>query len=190
MSRDLTAAARTATQQEVVRPVAFVEMDFSGGFVRANSTPYTLSFDADNDTVDEDFLGVGNLGNISEVSEGADTRARSITLTLSGIDPALISVTLNEHYQGRSCKVWTGLLDDNHKLIADPILVFWGRMDTMDVDIGETATITVAVESRLADWDRPRSARLTNEEQQARYPGDRGLEFVQQVADQEIRWGV
>lgn len=190
MSRDLTSAANTAVQAEVVRPVVFVELDFSSGFVRANSSPYTLSFDADADMVDEDFLGVGGLGGISPISEGADTKARNISLTLSGVDPALIATTLTEYYQGRPCKVWNGFLDSGHKLIADPILVFWGRMDTMDVDMGETATITVTAESRLADWDRPRSARLTNEEQQARYPGDRGLEFVQQVADQEIRWGV
>ena len=45
MSRDLTAAAQSASQAGVVRPVMLVELDFPSGFVRVNSTDRTITLD-------------------------------------------------------------------------------------------------------------------------------------------------
>ncbi len=183
MSRTLTAAAKAASQDEVVRPVSLVELDFSSGFVRANSAPIDIV------AFSNTFLGVGNLGAITSSGEGADLQARGISLQLSGIPTALVSIALGEHYQGRSCKVWMGLLDSSHVLIADPVLMFDGRMDTMDINMGETAVINVTAESRLSDWERPRIRRYTNEDQQNQYPNDKGFEFVPQMADKQLIWG-
>jgi len=183
MSRTLTSAANTAAQAAVVWPVTLVELDFASGFVRANSAPITIAFSGN------DFLGVGNLGSVDAVKEGADLTARGINLQLSGIPSGLVSTALGEDYQGRSCKVWLGLLDSDHVLIADPVLIFDGRMDTMDIQMGDTAAINVSAESRLADWDRPRVRRYTNEDQQQAFPLDKGLEFVPQMVSKQIIWG-
>jgi len=183
MSRTLTSAANTAAQAEVVRPVSLVELFFASGYVRASSAPMDIV------AFSNTFLGVGNLGSISSSGEGADLQARGISLQLSGIPSALVSTALDEDYQGRSCKVWMGLLDANHVLIADPVLMFDGRMDTMDIKMGETAIINVTAESRLADWDRPRIRRYTNEDQQTQFPADKGFEFVPQMVDKQLIWG-
>ena len=74
-------------------------------------------------------------------------------------------------------------------IVADPVLVFHGRMDVMNIEIGNTATITVTAESRLADWNRARTSRYTDEEQQRLYPGDKGLQYVAQTAEMELVWG-
>lgn len=183
MSRDLTAGAITASQAEVVRPVNMVELDFSGGFVRANSTPMTISYDGN------DYLGVGNLGSIAIVEEGTDLKARGIRLGLTGIPPAMVSLTMNEYYQGRSCKIYLGLLDSDHVLIADPVLLGEFRMDTMDIALGDTASITVTAESVLADWDRARARRYTHEDQLTEYPTDKGFQFISKVTNKDIVWG-
>jgi len=62
-------------------------------------------------------------------------------------------------------------------------------MDTMDVELGTTASITVAAESRLADWDRPRVRRYNAADQNISYPSDKGFEFVPQMVEKSIRWG-
>ena len=46
------------------------------------------------------------------------------------------------------------------------------------------------IENRLIDWERPRISRFTNEEQQNLFSGDKGLEFVDSVAEKELFWGV
>ncbi|MCH8035958.1 MAG: VWA domain-containing protein [Proteobacteria bacterium] len=60
----------------------------------------------------------------------------------------------------------------------------------LDLAPGETATVTVTVESRLIAWERAKIRRYTNEDQQQRFSGDKFLEFVNQTMDKEILWGV
>lgn len=174
------------SKASVAVAVNFVALDFVSGAVRMNSSPYPLVFNGDT------FYGIGDLGAISIIQEGSDLQARGIELTLSGIPPGLIAIALNEDYQGRDCDVWLGFLASSHEhssLIADPIQLGPWVMDTMDIEIGKTARITVRAESRLIRWDKPHSARYTNEEQQERFPGDLGLEFVAQMAERELIWG-
>ena len=45
------------------------------------------------------------------------------------------------------------------------------------------------VESRLADWERPRVSRYTDADQQQRFPGDLGCRFAPQMVEKELVWG-
>ena len=91
--------------------------------------------------------------------------------------------------QGRAGRVWLGMLDASHVPVGDPLQVFQGRMDVSEIEYGETISITIALESRLVDWERPRIRRFTDQDQKRAYPGDRGLEYVQAVSDMELVWG-
>lgn len=137
----------------------------------------------------EEWIGLGNLGSIEAVQEGASLQMYGCGLTLTGIPPEYISLALDEDYQGRACTIWLAPLSTDYQILADPAIVFRGRMDTMDIELGETATITVTAESRLADWERPRVRRYNDEDQQSVHPGDRGMEFVQQMVSRELIWG-
>ncbi len=187
-SRPITSAMLAASQGAVARPFAAVEMDFSSGFVRVNSTPYTLTLDVAGTSPAETFSGVGQLGSISALNEASELRNVSVQYSLRGIPSDLISAALGEDYQGRSCKLWFGLLDDDQQVVATPVLVRDDLMDTMDVELGKTATVTLTAQSRLARWESPSGGRYTNEEQQSRHTGDLGLEFIAQMIEKQIVW--
>lgn len=183
MARTLTPAVESAMAAGHVPMVVFVEIDFPSQFLRLNNSAVSLDWNG------YTWLGVGRLGSIDAVDEGSDLQARGISLRMSGIDPASISLALGTQYQGRAVRLWVAALDAGHAVIADPVLVFWGRLDTMDIVMGDTATITLSAESRLADWDRPRVRRYNHEDQQIDHPGDLGFEFVPQMVTKELRWG-
>jgi hypothetical protein len=187
MTRSLTAGVQTAIAAELVRPFLAAELDFASGMVRLNSTPLTLRFDSGAGAVD--FLGVGRLGEFSAVSEGAELQAYGVAIKLSGVAPEHVAIALGEHYQGRAARIWLGFLDANHAIVPNPALIFQGRMDDMPISLGETAEIAVNVESRLADWERPRVRRYTDADQQERHPGDLGCQFVAQMVEKELVWG-
>jgi hypothetical protein len=63
-------------------------------------------------------------------------------------------------------------------------------MDTASISQGEQISVSVNLESRFAAWDKPNVRRYNNADQQSRYPGDKGLEFVEQTTDRQINWGV
>ena len=183
MTRALTTAAANAAQGEVVMCVRAVDLDFASGHVRVNGSPVSIWIDG------AEFLGVGALGAISTIEETADLQSSGISLQLAGIPRDAVSLAVTEDYQGRAATVWEVLLDrDTQAVIADPVVVFKGRMDQLTVELGSTATVEVTVEDRATDMDRANLARYTDEDQQRAYSGDRGFEFVAETVEKEIVW--
>jgi hypothetical protein len=183
MSRSLTSAVETALADLNVALVMFVQLEFDSGTVYVTSLAYSKEWDG------HTWVGLGSLGGIEPITEGENIEAYGINLTLSGINTALMSAMLSEQYQGRAVTVWMGALDADHQVIADPVVVFKGRMDTPDIEVGATATIRLACEGRLADLDRPRVRRYSHEDQIAAYAADKGLEFVPQMVEKQLYWG-
>ncbi len=184
MTRIATAGILDAIDDEIVRPVLFVELDFPSGFVRLNSTNSNLVNPADSNS----YTGIGNLGSVSSISESSNLQADGIQLTLSGIATGVISAAF-EKAQGRDATIWLGLFDSDYVVIADPSIIFKGLIDNASIAIGETGTIQLNVENRMIEWQRPKIKRYTNEEQQAGFSGDKFFEFVNQTVDKELFWG-
>lgn len=184
MAHELTPTVAAAVAAANVPLLLFAELAFDAGALRVTNAGYDQTWNG------HTWTGVGQLGSIDAVQEGADLQAYGIRLALSGIPPDYVAAALGEHYQGRPCKVWLAFLDPaSYAVLADPVLVFSGRMDTMDVDMGSTATITVSAESRLIDLERARVRRFNHEDQQIDYPGDKGFEFVALMVERELLWG-
>lgn len=184
MARDLTTGTKTESKKSSgAKPFLLAKLEFDSGDFRVWSGRGDLSFNS------EIYTGVGDLGKISEVEEGVDQRAFGISLEISGVPSANISLALSEELQNRKAQVWLGFFDSNYALITSPVLLFRGRMDTMDIKLGKTATIVVTAESRLIDWGRARIRRYTDADQQERFPGDKGFQFVSDTTEKQIVWG-
>lgn len=171
-----------AARARVVRPLLFCALDFASQTMRLTTAPFDIAWGG------HSYSGIGHLGGIEAVEEGVELQAYRLRMTLNGIPLALISIALGEAYQGRSATLFLGFLDEGHRLIDSPDTIFRGRMDRMIVTAGETGSIGLDVESRLADWERPRIRRFNDADQQQRYPDDKGLAFAEQMAAREIVW--
>jgi hypothetical protein len=183
MSRGLTVAAQTAVSGEAVVRTMAIELDFPSGFARWNASP------ADITIAGNTFSGVGALGSISAAEEGVELRAYGITVTLTGIPRDAIALALGQEYQGRAATVWDVPLDSaTWQTVADPVVIFRGRMDQMDISLGETGAVSMKLENRLTDWERPKILRYTDQDQRARDPNDGSFRFVAASTDKEIVW--
>jgi hypothetical protein len=173
-----------ALGQSVIRPALFVEMHFISEVVRVWNGLGTINWNG------QSWLGVGSLGSISTIEEGATVEAKGITLTCSGLDPTLLNDTLENYQVGLPVTVWFGLFDASGALIPDPILSFAGRMDQPSLSVdGQTATISINCESKLLDMNVSCETYLTNEWQRVEFSGDRGLEYVNSLQERQINWG-
>lgn len=182
--RELAAALMSGIQGSTVRPVMFFEGDFQGGFVRVWSGVGDFSWNS------ETWTGVGTLGAITDIEETDEIKAAGVTVALSGIDPAMISLALQSIRQNKPGKLWFALVDAAGALVADPYLCFEGRLDVAEIDEGaQTATVSIKYENRLVDLERARERRYTHEDQQLEYPGDKGFEYVAALQDVQITWG-
>lgn len=184
MTRSLDTATQSASEAGTILPVWFVKLEFDSGDVLLHTGLGDLSFGGDT------YTGAGGIGSIDTVEEDSELSRSTLKLTLRGLPNDIISIVLNEYYQGRRATLYLGYLDQaTRQLVADPGIVYRGRMDTASVSQGETCSVTLTVESVFAAWDRPLVRRYNNADQQARFPGDRGLEAVEQSSEKQIVWG-
>ena len=184
MPRLITDAFLAALTSPEVRPAIFVEAHFTSGPLYAWSGLGPVNWNG------QTWLGVGTLGGISTIEEGADVQARGITLTFGGFDATLLANVLGEFQVGLPVTVWLALFDTNGALIPNPLVAFAGRMDqpTIQTD-GQTASLQINCENRLVDLNTPCERRYTDEDQQIDHPGDRGFEFVNSIQEVSIYWG-
>lgn len=199
MTRGITTDQTTAATGEIVRGVMFVYLDFSSGPIRAHSALGTISWGSAGDPYGAgessagpwDWLGLADFGGISPIEEASDIQSTGIRLSMSGVDPTLITTALSEHYQGRDAIVYLGMLEaDLLTLIDTPFQLFRGRIDTMEIALDSpTSTINLSAEGIFADWQRPRIRRYTNADQQDRYPNDDSLRYVARAATEPVIWG-
>lgn len=182
MSRTITAASETASKAEHVAGFMLVKMEFDSADVDVTNAARSILFNGDT------YAGLGDLGKLSTVEEGADIKARTLTFNLSGVNTAQIAILLGEQYMGRPVSVWLALVDTDHVLIDDPVFLWGGLMDTMDINADVESDISVTAQSRLVRWENGSNRRFNNATQQRDYPSDLGFEFVEKMVEQEIIW--
>lgn len=183
--RNLSTEMQAVSTAEVVRPIMFVECEFDSGDINLWNGVGSLTYNGKN------YIGAGNLLAVEPVSESTDLRANGTSVTLSGLNNTLVGLAKDEDYQGRALTVKLGAMDESNDVIADPVIMFSGFMDTMMLtDSGESSTITIDVENKLIQMDRARVRRFTDNDQRIDYPNDDGFSFVTKIQDREINWGV
>mgnify|MGYP003625095165 FL=1 len=184
MSRVLSNAMKEMAVAKVVRPIFLVHMVFDSSQLNIWSGIGDLSFDS------VTYTGLGDLLSISEIKETSDISATGISVSLSGVKTSLIAVAKDQDYQGRELTVRLGAFNESGSLIADPVIIFSGFMDTMTIaEAGAYSSITIAVENKLVAFERAKVRRYTAEDQKIEYPADKGFEFVTSIVQKEIFWG-
>ncbi len=188
MARSITTAFKNAIKSSVVRPFLAVELEFSTGTLRFWNGYGDLTMTAGGSS--NTFTGLGDLMAVSPTSESDQIEAIGASLSLTGIKSSFISTALTGNYTNRNASIFLGVFDSNKSVISDVYTLFKGKMDIMKIDEGpESATITLNLENRLIVLDRPINRRFTHEDQQERFSGDLGFEFVPDLQDKEIIWG-
>ena len=188
MARSITTTFKNAIKSSVVRPLLAVELEFSTGTLRFWNGYGDLTMTAGGSS--NTFTGLGDLMGVSAIAESDQIEAIGASLSLTGIKSSFISTALSGNYTNRNASIFLGVFDTSKSVIADVYTLFKGKMDIMKIDEGsESATITLNLENRLIALDRPLNRRFTHEDQQERFSGDLGLEFVPDLQDKEIIWG-
>ncbi len=187
MTRSSTTAFNNAIAADNVDPFFAVKLDFESGTTRLWTGVGDISFEAGSGS--ETFTGAGDLATVSAIEETNDIESSNASFSLSGINSSLISLALSENYQSRDATLYLGLLSSG-AVVADPYILFRGKMDTMDiVDSGETASIQVKAQNRLVALQKAKPRRFTQEDQKLVDSTDIGLAFVNDLQDKTITWG-
>jgi len=134
------------------------------------------------------YRGVGSLGSVGDIKEGIDVKADGTTVSLSGIDPTILQECLDDIQLGAPVTIWLGLLTNGQVSTAYPM--YKGTVDRPNVPITpDTLTITLALENRMLNMQRPTMRRYTSADQNYYFPTDCGFVHVESLADCALIWG-
>jgi hypothetical protein len=181
--RNLDTSLATALSNRLISPVILVILTFR------TSTKFIWSGVGNFVFGGNTYVGVGSLGRIGVVTEGSDVNAQGTTVTLSGIDPALLQDCMTDIQLGAPASIYFGLMSDG-VLIGNPYQLFVGQVDVPSVTVGaKSISISLALENKLINLSRPSLRRYTTADQRLYYPTDIAFAYVEQLNDLAVVWG-
>jgi hypothetical protein len=189
----LDAAATAVITSDARGAHWLLEFDFASGTARY--TTYPLSLVVNGNT----YTGLGHVLDVSDVSEteepGGDELTLAMTLTAT---TSLLSALVGsaEDYRGRAIRLYLQLTDATGQPVGAPVHRWTGRMEPARVkwtpskpDQGPQAHIEMpCVRGGASRRRRHDGLRLSHTQQQARFPGDMGLEYLHDLAEKPVVW--
>ena len=186
MTRNLTSAVKTELATNDIRPVHLITLGFATP-VNITDCSFSLTSSVSGSSVTysaSDFI----LG-ITNHTEETDITKSSVSINLSGADQTFISTVLNENVVNDSVDIFRGFLDDSNALIADPFLLYRGKIDSFDIaETDKESQVNLSIVSNWADFEKKNGRKTNNTSQQRFFTGDVGMDFSSQTV-QDIKWG-
>ena len=180
----ISAANQAALESAHSGRIYFLFLDLVGDPLYACTGTKSYSFDSQN------WLGIGEVAGISDMTDAADLAARPITITLSGVDAWVVEPILSRtNYKGRDVKIYRGLMDSDEDMVDDPYLIWEGLMDIGSMMYADTYAAQVTCEPKTAQLLRPNISRYSDEDHQQRHSGDKFYEYLSQMENKDVMWG-
>jgi len=135
------------------------------------------------------FTGVGSFADIAAITEGSTVEAYGTSVTLSGIDPVLLSESMDDIQPGLQATLWLGGFDRDNVMFGSPCQIFQGIIDQPTIQMSDkTLTITLNLEGKIIHFQRASQRKYTSADQRAVYPHDSGFDQVEQINFIAINW--
>jgi hypothetical protein len=184
MSRGLSALNLEASQAAHVRPIIFAKLEFGAGTEYLHNALGTYTWGS------QTWTGLGDLAEVGPIEEGDELSPYAVELRLNALNTELLTNAQGVQIFERRATLYMGFLGDDGALVDAPDEFWSGSMETMPISLGgEQDSISLVCESEMIMHSYANGALFTDEDQQKRYAGDKGFEFLAQMVDARIQWG-
>lgn len=182
MTRTLTTAVKNELETDSLQPVNLVYINVGSGF---RFTDHYKDITYDSNTYSASSL----FTRLSSVTESSEIEVSNITLSFSGADQTIISLFLSNNYMEKEAEVYKAFLNTSEGVIADPFLLFKGRIESFSIDESiNQSNANIVVASHWSDFSKIEGRKTNTGSQQLHFSGDLGFEFASQTV-QDIKWG-
>lgn len=182
MTRTLTTAIKNELATDSLQPVTLVYINVGSGF---RFTDHYKDITYDSNTYSASSL----FTRLSSVKESSEIEISNITLSFTGADQTIISLFLSNTYMEKEAEVYKGFLNTSEGVIADPFLLFKGRIESFSIDEGlNQSNANIIVASHWSDFSKIEGRKTNTNSQQLHFSGDLGFDFASQTT-LDIKWG-
>ncbi len=206
MARELSNEFKRYLEKSSLEPFYAIEIDLPDSGTQLNLVRVWTGYGI-LDVGGEDYQGLNTILSIGSIVETMQIQATGADFSLSGVPSDIIGTMLDGTIQGSPITIQIGMIDNSvtptvgqdvngniitttRKAVDSPYTLFKGRLDAVTIqDNGNTSAVRITCESRLIDLERARVRRYTPQDQKAKFPTDRGFDFVSQIVEKQIVWG-
>jgi hypothetical protein len=182
MARGLTTAVNNELATDKLNPITLLYLNVGVGY-RFTDHYKDITYDGNTYSASSLFLKV------SDISESSEVEVGNISLEFTGADQTIVSLFLSSNYMDREVEVYKGFMDANQSLIANPFLLFKGRIESFNLDEDlNNSDVQIVVASHWADFDKIKGRKTNTNSQQLYFTGDVGFDYASQTV-QDIKWG-
>jgi hypothetical protein len=181
--KDVSPELRAAILGANCNTVYLCEIDHPTGIVRLNSGVLPVVWGG------YTFKALGVLGSVTGLTQSMSPQSQEVVLSLAS--PMLdddSSNIISQSVAGRFAFVWQSFLTPEWKPISDGIQLANITMDSLDVSIEESGQQALQIKGYMTQFAARRVMPVyySNENQQARFPGDTGFDRMAELADKAI----
>jgi hypothetical protein len=147
------------------------------------------------------FNNLGALLNVGDVQRDMRSTSDDMTIALTGIEPANISVILSNDIKGSLVEVWRGFFDSNNQIITTPTTQFFKRYQGIINSVAITEDFNSELRTRIATCsiscssmrrileNRLGGVKTNQSSWQFLYPGDTSMNRVATIANTYFDFG-
>lgn len=147
------------------------------------------------------FTNLGALLNVGDVQRDMRSTSDDMTIALTGIEPANVSVILSNDIKGSLVEVWRGFLDSNNQIITSPTTQFFKRYQGIISNVSITEDFNSELRTRIATCsiscssmrrvleNRLGGVKTNQSSWQFLYPGDTSMDRVATIANTYFDFG-
>ena len=183
--RGMSSQFSTQLTQKSITVYHLYEGQFPDGTVRFTDLPYDTTYSGNT------FNGVGNALGYDTIEEVTGLQSNGIRIYFNAANATIMSLLLDQNLIDRPVYVYRGLLDSSNQAITDPLIIFEGRSDSVqlseDPDKG-TMQLMLECFDENVDFERVNGRRSNHEQQQTFFPGDKGFIFISDGMDKVTVW--
>jgi hypothetical protein len=183
-TRIITPAVAAQIAAQVKHIAVLMEGNFKDGVVRFWTGYGNITWD------NKLWTGSGTLISIETIPETIEIAAQDVVISLSGCPPEVMAIALTQGGHNLNSTLWLAFLDANAAIIADPVQLYRGLLDVMEIsETVDAPILRITYQNRLADIERPRLWNYTDSDQQKRFPGDTGFSHISNALNWSGKWG-
>jgi hypothetical protein len=185
-ARGLSDQQRAALAEGRIVEVVLLELQFPEGTERLASTPFDWEYDG--------YTWRGGIGGAIEAVKEAGATIGGLKMSLSGISPERIAQVQLADYRFAPVVMYVLSLNPDTYAFEGSAVEWSGQIDTMTWDLSKQsdgrfqASVTVMAEHEGQRLKRSKVRRFTNDDHQARFPGDRFYELIPGTAQFSFVW--
>lgn len=136
------------------------------------------------------YTGIYDYAIFDSVEETIENRPADIKIGIQRVPVSAIDPVINEKYHGKPAYLYYSAADAAGQPVSTPFEIFRGTMDKINLNVtAEGITYLLTCKNIMSNWDRTKTRRITDAEQQRRYPGDTAYRHLAGNEDKQVSWG-